>query len=456
MLQRLVALLLVLLVALSALPLGSNRPWSWSLTSLLVGALGLAWLVSGLAQPRTINARLHPLIPILFGLAVLWAVAQASGFTPGAWHHPLWRMSGDILGDTGSGFVSLAPDAGWEALMRLLSYASVFLLALQIGRQRDWLHRIFGALMLTGVAYALFGLAVYWGGWHPHWLFGDVALNPDVRSTFINRNHFATWQGLTILCAVTFFYQRMARPESKPYAVPEDRETQVENFVLKAWMPMIALLLMVTALVLTHSRGGFIATLAAVVVLVVLLERRLSYGARTAPRTLSRATIVVAIAVSSIAFYLTSEVLLDRINRTDITAEARVAVFQDINRAIADNPALGFGYGTFADTFRLYDMNESPVHYDRAHNTWLENLFELGVPAAIMLFAALAGLVVTCGRGVKRRHRDWVYPAVGVAASVLVGVHAIVDFSLQLPAVAMLYALVMGLACAQSYSSVAR
>ena len=93
------------------------------------------------------------------------------------------------------------------------------------------------------------------------------------------------------------------------------------------------------------------------------------------------------------------------------------------------------------------------VHYDRAHNTWLENAFELGVPAALALYLALGGLVMTCLRGVTRRHRDWVYPATGVAASVLVGLHALLDFSLQLPAVAILYACIMGIACAQSYSS---
>jgi O-antigen ligase len=96
------------------------------------------------------------------------------------------------------------------------------------------------------------------------------------------------------------------------------------------------------------------------------------------------------------------------------------------------------------------------VHYDRAHNTWLENGFELGIPASLALFAALLGIALTCWRGVQRRHRDWVYPAAGVGASVLVGVHALVDFSLQIPAVAMLYALVMGIACAQSYSSVSK
>jgi hypothetical protein len=451
---RILAVLLVLLVMLSALPLGSNRPWSWSLAAVLTGALGMLWLPVGLAAPRVLNARIHVAIPTFFVLAVAWAVAQVSGWVPAAWVHPLWQMASDTLGEALPGRVSLAPDAGWTAIMRLLSYALVFLLALQIGQQRQWLKGIFAALTLAGLAYAVFGLAVYWGGFHPQWLFGETPLHHDVRSTFINRNHFATWQGLAILCAITYFYQCMVRPEARPYDVPEDRGTRVENYVVRAWLPLTALLLMVTALVLTHSRGGFVATLAGVVVFLWLLDRRSARQGRSAPRTLSRVTIVTALLVSSLAFYLTSEVLLDRINRTDVTAEERIVVFGDVNRAIADNPGLGFGYGTFADSFRLYDHNQSAVHYDRAHNTWLENLFELGVPAALFLYAALFGLVVTCWKGVARRHRDWVYPAVGVSASVLVGIHALFDFSLQLPAVAMLYALIMGLACAQSYSSV--
>jgi len=231
--------------------------------------------------------------------------------------------------------------------------------------------------------------------------------------------------------------------------VPLDRETQVEEFILKAWKPMTALLLMVAALVLTHSRGGFVATLSGTVALLTLLDRR---GRRGGAK--SRVLVIAALVVVGIAFYLTSEMLLDRINRTDITTEERIAVFANVNRAVGDNPALGFGYGTFADSFRLYDQVEDTVHYDRAHNTWLENAFELGLPAALMLYLALIGLALTCLRGVRRRHRDWVFPAIGVAASVLAGIHATVDFSLQLPAVAMLYATIMGVACAQSYSSV--
>jgi len=43
--------------------------------------------------------------------------------------------------------------------------------------------------------------------------------------------------------------------------------------------------------------------------------------------------------------------------------------------------------------------------------------------------------------------------ATGISATVLVGIHSYFDFSLQMPAVAMTYACIMGIACAQSYSS---
>jgi hypothetical protein len=44
-----------------------------------------------------------------------------------------------------------------------------------------------------------------------------------------------------------------------------------------------------------------------------------------------------------------------------------------------------------------------------------------------------------------------VFPAIGFAASVVVGIHAAVEFSLQVPAVAVVYAALLGLGVAQSW-----
>jgi O-antigen ligase len=89
----------------------------------------------------------------------------------------------------------------------------------------------------------------------------------------------------------------------------------------------------------------------------------------------------------------------------------------------------------------------------RAHNTYLENALELGIPAAAMLCLAIALIAVQCFLGVGRRRRDFVFPALACAVSVQVAVHSLVDFSLQIPAVAAAYALVLGLGYAQSWSS---
>ena len=449
LINRMLFVLLMLLVALSPLPLGSNREWSWSLCALIAAVLTLLWVIANVRPAAKRVPQLNLTVVILFAVACGWIILQQVIWVPAGWQHPLWLMAGDALGIELPGRVSLSADDGWTALMRLLSYALVFGLTFHLTRDRLRARTAFGWLSLAGLAYTVFALYVYWSGYYPEWLFRGTVLAEDLRGTFVNRNHFATWLGLIILCTMAYFYQHMARPVVKPYTVPQDRETQVTEFILKAWKPLTALLLMVTALVLTHSRGGFSAALAGTIVLMLLLDRRAS-----SRKALSRITVITALVVVSLAFQLTSEVLLDRINRTDVSSEERLAVFADINRGIADNPVLGFGYGTFADSFRLYDDNESRFHYDRGHNTWLENAFELGLPAAFALFLSVIGVTLICLRGVRRRHRDWIYPATGVAASVLVGLHATVDFSLQLPAVAILYACIMGVACAQSYSSV--
>ncbi|MFP6563251.1 MAG: hypothetical protein VCC68_02065, partial [Myxococcota bacterium] len=89
----------------------------------------------------------------------------------------------------------------------------------------------------------------------------------------------------------------------------------------------------------------------------------------------------------------------------------------------------------------------------RAHSTYLENALELGIPAAVALFASIGTCAGYCWLGIGRRRRDRIYPAIAVAATALVAAHSTVDFSLQIPAVAVSYAFLLGLGCAQSFST---
>jgi O-antigen ligase len=121
--------------------------------------------------------------------------------------------------------------------------------------------------------------------------------------------------------------------------------------------------------------------------------------------------------------------------------------------AISDYPMLGIGLGSFASIFPIYVPEALSYYYDTAHNDYLQNMLELGIPATMALLVALIWLVALCFRGLRIRRRDALYPALGLAASVLVGLHSMVDFSLQIPAVTITYVFLLGIGVAQSRSS---
>ena len=123
----------------------------------------------------------------------------------------------------------------------------------------------------------------------------------------------------------------------------------------------------------------------------------------------------------------------------------------------SDDPLARTGFGQFGpgfvtvpygdpDALRAYNHAGTGTYFlDKAHSTYLQMIMELGWPAAAALYAGLGLLVFRCLQG-----RSAVYPAVLAACSVLVAVHALVDFSLEMPAVAATYALLLGVGCAQA------
>jgi O-antigen ligase len=440
--------LFLVLVILAPLPLGSNREWSWTLCAFITAVITLIWVVQSLLRPKQVSMSLKPPVIIMFLAVCVWAWVQTVAWVPLEWKHPLWDMTTDVLGQVLPGSISLANEDTFVSLMRLLSYGLVFFLSFQFARNRDYALDTYKWLVFAGFAYAIYGLFIFWGGFGTLFWFFEEGFKGDVRGTFVNRNSFATYIGLALLCAIAVFNQSVSRRTVAPYTMPGHQEHWIERFILQVWKPLIVILLMTTALILTHSRGGFFSTLAGGLVLLYLLNKR-----QRTQSIKSKAALAGAVLVAVIAFVLTSEVLLKRIDRMTVDGNARLEVYAMTADAIDDNPILGFGYGTYSDSFRLYRDDRLGAHFDKTHNTYLENIFELGRPAAIILFLSIAWLLLLCWRGAHQRGRDWVYPATGVAATLLVAIHSFFDFSLQMPGIAITYACIMGVACSQSYSS---
>ena len=72
------------------------------------------------------------------------------------------------------------------------------------------------------------------------------------------------------------------------------------------------------------------------------------------------------------------------------------------------------------------------------------------------MLASMLLVFSQCLHGVFTRRRDVIFPLAASVGAVLVGVHAIFDFGLQIPALAITFAALLGLGCAQSLSSMVR
>jgi O-antigen ligase len=114
---------------------------------------------------------------------------------------------------------------------------------------------------------------------------------------------------------------------------------------------------------------------------------------------------------------------------------------------------LGWGMNSFRSLYSVFQTTALSSPFDKAHTTYLELAFDLGVPVATALVLAVVWIAVRCLSGLSERRQERELTGLGVGASVTVGIHALFDFSLQIPGVTIVFAALLGAAWAQSWSS---
>lgn len=447
--KRLVFMGFLATLALAPLPFASNRPWSWSLLSLIVGLLMLLWSIGALRDKEMVAIGWRRVWPFLalFAVIIGWFFLQAGAWTPDAWHHPSWAAAAAVLGEPLDGAISVDPAMTRTAIMRLLSYAGIFWLALQFGRNDQNARKIYWSIALAGFVYSIYGMVIEFGSlnmvlWYERWSYND-----SLTSTFINRNSYATYAGLTLLAVLGLTFNEFRRG-----AVGEMMSISgIRWFLEQITGPLGLLLLMAatigSALLLTGSRGGVTSFTAGLFALSVGFV--LSPGSRPTFGLLVTAACTLLVAG---LMALSGELVLSRFDSVTVDAAGRANFYRVVLDAILADPWVGVGYGTFEVAFPVVrDAGiTTPLLLDKAHNSYLEFAFEAGVPVFAMMIGLLGGLVALCLRGIWKRRENRLFPCVGVAAASLVGVHALADFSIQIPAVAVVFAALLGVACAQS------
>ncbi len=437
----------VALLAWVPLPIGGQPDWAASLAACLVAGLLLAWCV--VAWRRS----LQPQVPVVLPMAALllagvsaWSLLQVTpGLLPEAWSHPIWERAAAAGLDV-EAVVSLNRSASGDALMRLLAACGMFLLAFLLAQREADARLLLVAILAIITGYAAFGLADQLLAWR---LAEGVGFRSTVSSTFINRNHFATYANLGLVIALGLVLEPLLRGqvEASDNKLGRRLAAAITLVLEERRYPLMAAAILLLASVGSNSRGGFLSLIgaAAFIFLLVLLVSRV--------RTATKLQVILAsLAALGLVVWLAGGNLLERFGALDLgEGESRLLAWEMTLDAIHERPLLGYGHGTFIEIYYLF--NDSYFGFgvfDHAHHDWLQTAAELGLPAASALWLAELLLFGLCVHGALARRRRRLYPLVGAGACCVVALHAVTDFSLLIPAVALTFAAILGIGCAQS------
>jgi O-Antigen ligase len=454
------ALLWVFIAGLAWCPFwfGSNVLLAWGVNAALfpglVAIYELSLLVRGERHPVAIK---HIKVPAaLLAAVVLWILIQNATWTPGWLHHPIWQMAADALDKPIDGSISVNRDLTTLALLRLIAAASVFWIAMQLCRDASRANLLLWSVAALGCAYAAYGLfafaltpgRVLW--------FNNPYVQPHfVTSTFINPNSFVAYAGIGFI-AIFGLILRLYRHEFA--SVGGSTRFRIATFIEVTGRKGAALLggasVILVALLMSGSRGGIVSTALGLLVLgaLTLKPRKRQFAEQ-------RQAIIAFIAFGALlvaaAFLAFGDVAVGKITQQGFRDESRLAVYTIAMRSIIGAPVLGYGYGTFADVFPMFrdqSVGTSGM-WQMAHDTYLEVFQGLGLLFGSMLVASVVLLALRCVKGAITRQQNEMMPCVAAGVAFLLGVHALVDFSLQMQAVAITFMAVLGAGVAQSESS---
>jgi O-antigen ligase len=442
----------IALLAWLPFPIGGHTEWAAALAAFLTGLLLVVWYFATWHHSLSVDL---PFVfwpaALLVGGAFCWSILQVTpGVLPTVWNHRLWT---DAIhyGLDAEEVISLSRSAAIDAVLRFLAVAGMFLLAFVLGQYEVLARQLLIALLAIVTAYAAFGLTQELTGWR---LSGNSFHRSNIVSTFVNRNHFATYANLGFLIAFSIMIEFLLRGASSKERSLGTRAAQSIATILKERRyPLMATVIILLAVIGSASRGGILSLLGACFFLLLMMFM-ISRASRITKFAVSMSILVVG----GMTVWLTGGTLIARF-RTIFAADtlgyidARIGAWAMTLEAIRERPLLGYGHGAYQELFFLYhgpEVGRAGI-FDHAHNDYLQLAAELGLPAASAMFLALMLLWGFCLKGaLTTRRRRRLYPLVASGAGVLVALHAVTDFSLLMPSVAMTFAAIFGIGCAQS------
>ncbi|RFB90796.1 1,4-beta-xylanase [Rhizobium leguminosarum bv. trifolii] len=424
------------LVILTLIPFGSVTPFPFAFAAIGMFTLGaISALLFG--EPRQ-SRRVFSVALLMLVVVTGWTFIQTIELPSNWLANPAWSAARDLAGVEYAA-ISVEPADTLASILSVALPFVTFLTGLLLCDTDQRARKVLAFLGLSAGIIAVFGLLQFS-------LFPSIlivvekhAYLDSLTAVFVNRNTAATFLGLGTLLMLT-----LVRDIVRSYSKHPPGEPGRNTLLLKSWMYILLLCACFTALMLTRSRAGIFATFIAALIYFPWLVMNWSGSRRylkPAPGWRSMLKLLSAIVFVVVLLTVFAGQAILRAQERRLEDDDRFCILPGIWRAISDHWLTGTGLGTFRTVFPAYRDPACGIFgiFDRAHNFYLEGFLGLGILfpiAAILVFSVLAK-VFRQGFAQRRRLRHFVL--LGLAATVLVALHAAVDFSLQIPGFAVFY-----------------
>lgn len=286
------------------------------------------------------------------------------------------------------------------------------------------------------------------------WAFFDFMLAPGsiwgverpyghsrLSAAFLSANTAATFMGLVTLMGLAECLQQIRRLQGGWQGL--QRQAPAVS------LAVISTVFAASCLVLTASRGGIaftaVAGLALIAWQIYAVTREGESRRRSLGLALSGGSLFVVLA--GLIWTVSGELAATRFERF-AEDPARELIFEAYWNAIPLAPLFGHGLGSFPFTNDLIATSRNAATLSSqgaAHNVYLEWLMQAGWAGSIAMWMVVAAMLVAVWKGLKRRRRDRVYLRATLCISLLVLLHGITDYALEVPGAMWWWAWILGL-----------
>lgn len=288
------------------------------------------------------------------------------------------------------------------------------------------LRRVVMVLTIFGFIYAFY--AILQSVLSPNRIYGVYeAAFANPFGSFVNRHNFAAFIEMTIAIPLGLLFVG---------AIPQD----------KRLLYVTAVGLMGVALIMSGSRGGFVAFLAEVFFIIIVTSN--TVNKRQIVLKIGASVLLLAVIIGG-AVYINNETTLTRIAETaeagNITTN-RTQIWSVTLDVIKDNPVFGAGIGAFDIAYSRFDPSNGTERVEQAHNDYLQVLADAGIIGAMIGLFFLYSLFRHGRNSLKtpnlfRR---------GVALGALAGcfailIHSLFDFVLHTTAISLTFLMLVAL-----------